>query len=88
MLRVQRRGTGRQRKIVDLERGGCSSVLWSEQGLLAGTTEGAVCELDPTRARERAVLAEHEDWVEGLVLVEGALVSVGATGELRATELE
>lgn len=87
MLRVQRRGTGRQRKIVDLERGGCSSVLWSEQGLFAGTTEGAVCELETTRARERAVLAEHEDWVEGLVLVDDTLISLDTGGELRRVTL-
>lgn len=86
-VRIWQHAIGRQRKIVDLERGRALSVLWSEGGLYAGTSDGAVCELDWVRARVRAVLASHEDWVEGLALVDGELVSIDARGGIRRAAL-
>jgi WD40 repeat protein len=86
-VRIWQHAIGRQRKIVDLERGRALSVLWSEGGLYAGTSDGAVCELDWVRARVRAVLGGHDDWVEGLVLVDGELVSIDARGEIRRCAL-
>jgi WD40 repeat protein len=86
-VRIWQHAIGRQRKIVDLERGRALSVLWSEGGLYAGTSDGAVCELDWVRARVRAVLVGHDDWVEGLVLVDGELVSIDARGGIRRSAL-
>ncbi|MEO0650545.1 MAG: hypothetical protein AAFZ65_07705, partial [Planctomycetota bacterium] len=87
-VRVWQHAIGRQRKIIDLERGRALAVLWTDRGLFAGTDSGAVCQLDWLRARVEVELAGHDDWVRSLVLAGEHLISLDASGEQLHTALE
>lgn len=81
-VRIWQHRIGRQRKIVDLERGRVLDVHWIEAGLFASTSEGALCSLDPVRARVDEVLGEVDDWCESFVVRDREIVALNAAGEL------
>lgn len=79
-VRIWQHEIGRMRRIIRDQGGIVLALLWTEQALLSGSSDGAVRELDPLRAKIVAELRRHDDWIHALVQVSGEIVSIDAAG--------
>ncbi|QDU67901.1 WD40 repeat domain-containing protein [Engelhardtia mirabilis] len=82
-VRIWQHDIGRMRRIIRDHGGAVLCLIWSEDELLSGCADGAVRALDPLRARVDSVLRRHDDWIRGMARVDGALVTIDASGVLK-----
>jgi WD40 repeat protein len=85
-VRIWQHAIGRMRRILRDHDGIVLALVWDDQGLFSGASDGAVRALDPLRAEVTAVLWRQSDWIQSLARWRGELVAIDAAETLGRAE--